>query len=257
MAEKPRDNQKKSVTAGPLTDAEGAQVGEKDTRDAAAEATSSRPSGTRLRIVANGWPMNVIGADERDRVDQEYAARDGSIGNSSTDAGEASTTRWKKATDRRLARADRRTARDDRAASAVDRRSAVEREVLNSLESENRAWDLLQALPDPVVVADAYGVIELINLQADALFGYQPAELIGQPVERLVPTGLHHAAYVAFEESRPTSAGPGAVAVRKDGTTVPVEINLSAIALSTGRAVLATIRCHQPHDRRRRTTDQR
>ena len=137
---------------------------------------------------------------------------------------------------------DRETARDDRAASANDRKCAVEREELNTLESETRAWGLLQGLPDPVVVADANGIIELINLQAVALFGYQPEELLGQPVELLIPTGLHHAAYVAAEESRPMNTGPGVVAVRKDGTTVPVEINLSAIALSSGRAVLASIR---------------
>ena len=51
--------------------------------------------------------------------------------------------------------------------------------------SEARAWRLLQAVPDPVVVADADGIIELVNIQAVALFGYQPDELIGQPV-RLV-----------------------------------------------------------------------
>ena len=114
--------------------------------------------------------------------------------------------------------------------------------------SEARAWRLLQAVPDPVVVADADGIIELVNIQAVALFGYQPDELIGQPVERLIPVGLHDAhrahrnAYVAAEHAVPMSTGPNIVAVRKDGTTVPVEVNLSAITLAAGRAVLASIR---------------
>ena len=114
--------------------------------------------------------------------------------------------------------------------------------------SEARAWRLLQAMPDPVVVADADGIIELVNIQAVALFGYQPDELIGQPVERLIPVGLHDAhrahrtAYVAAEHATPMSTGPNIVAVCKDGTTVPVEVNLSAITLATGRAVLASIR---------------
>ena len=217
-------------------------------------------------------------ADERDRVAQEQTAPEH---RSDTDSGNTPepplSRREQAASDRRFARKDRtaaaaerivaaldrstslldrvagatgrdssgldrETARNDRAASADDRRSAVEREILNMLESETRAWGLLQGLPDPVVVADAHGIIELINVQAVSLFGYQPEELIGEPVERLIPTGLHHAAYVPAAEVRPVSTGPGVVAVRKDGTTVPVEINLSAITLSSGRAVLASIR---------------
>ena len=112
----------------------------------------------------------------------------------------------------------------------------------------DRAWRLLQALPDPVVVADAHGVIELINVQAVALFGYEADELIGQPVELLIPPGLHdvhrghRSEYVASEQPTPMSTGPDIVGVRKDGTTVPVEVTLSAITLSTGMSVLASIR---------------
>ena len=132
----------------------------------------------------------------------------------------------------------------------ANRRSAAEYAALERrvAESEARAWQLLQAVPDPVVVADADGTIELINAQAVTLFGYQPGELIGQPVERLIPVALHQShrrhrmAYVATGEPSPMSTGPNIVAVRKDGSTVPVEVNLSAITLSTGRAVLASIR---------------
>ena len=145
---------------------------------------------------------------------------------------------------------DRDTALDNREASAADRRTAADYLALEvrMAESEARAWRLLQAMPDPVVVTDDEGIIELINVQAVALFGYQPAELIGQPVERLIPAGLHEAhrahraAYVAVQRPTPMSTGPNIVAVRKDGTSVPVEVNLSAITLSTGRAVLASIR---------------
>ena len=145
----------------------------------------------------------------------------------------------------------------------ADRRSAAEYAALElrMAESEARAWQLLQAVPDPVVVADAAGVIELVNAQAVALFGYQPDELIGQPVELLIPATSHEAhrryrmAYVATEEPRPMSTGPNIVAVRKDGSCVPVEVNLSAITLSTGRALLASIR--DVSDRKRSEAESR
>ena len=114
--------------------------------------------------------------------------------------------------------------------------------------SEDRAWRVLQALPDPVLVTDTRGVIELVNDQAVALFGYPAAELVGQPVERLVPQGLremhrrHRSAYVAVDHPLPMSTGPSVVAARKDGGLVPVEVRISALTLPTGRAVLAVIR---------------
>jgi PAS domain S-box-containing protein len=171
-------------------------------------------------------------------------------GSSGLDRGTALADRVAGAGSRGLSGEDRFTAFDDRVASALDRRSAAEYLALERrmAESEARAWRLLQAVPDPVVVADARGIIELVNVQAVALFGYQPDELIGQPVERLIPVGLHDAhrahrtAYVAAEHATPMSTGPNIVAVCKDGTTVPVEVNLSAITLATGRAVLASIR---------------
>ena len=132
----------------------------------------------------------------------------------------------------------------------MDRQYSRERAALEVelAESQTRASSLLQALPDPVVITDTHGVIELVNDQAVALFGYQLAELIGQPVECLVPMGQrevhrgHRSAYIAADDPLPMSTGPDVVAVRKDGSLVPVEVRISAITLSTGRAVLAIIR---------------
>jgi PAS domain S-box-containing protein len=118
---------------------------------------------------------------------------------------------------------------------------------LKMAEGEARAWRLLQALPNPVIVADAHGIIELVNLQAVELFGYPAEQMVGHPVELLIPAGLrdrhraHRSEYVASERPTAMTTGPGVVALRKDGTTVPVEVTLSAITLSTGLAVLASI----------------
>ncbi len=114
--------------------------------------------------------------------------------------------------------------------------------------TESHAWQLFQALPDAVLVTDTHGVIQLINDQAVSLFGYAPHELIGQPVECLVPTGRREVhrkrrgAYVAVEHPLPMGTGPDVAGVRKDGSLVPVEVRISAITLEAGRAALAVVR---------------
>ncbi len=114
--------------------------------------------------------------------------------------------------------------------------------------SEARARHLLDATPDAVIVADVRGRIEQVNSQAVDLFGYTASELIGRPVEMLVPESMrdshrvHRNGYVAHADPQPLSTGPDVVAVRKDGSTVPVEVNLAAVDLADGRAVLASIR---------------
>lgn len=120
---------------------------------------------------------------------------------------------------------------------------------LNLTEGEGLARELLRALPDPVVVTDSNGVIELVNDETVTVFGYQPAELIGQPVECLVPVDTRErhqrgrGAYFDVQSPLPMCAtGSHVMAVRKDGSLVPVQVRVSAITLSTGRAAIAVIR---------------
>jgi PAS domain S-box-containing protein len=54
-------------------------------------------------------------------------------------------------------------------------------------------WSLVDALDDGVVLSDEDGVLVLANRRAEGMFGYRPGELIGQPVESLVPAGLRAA----------------------------------------------------------------
>jgi diguanylate cyclase (GGDEF)-like protein/PAS domain S-box-containing protein len=132
--------------------------------------------------------------------------------------------------------------------------------------SETRARQLMQAIPDAVLVTDADGRIEEVNAQAVNLFGYAAGELIGRPVEALVPAALqdahraHRSRYAAATSPTVMSTGPTVVAVRKDGTAVPVEVNLGAIDLPTGPAVLASVRdvsARQRAERDLRESEQR
>jgi PAS domain S-box-containing protein len=107
---------------------------------------------------------------------------------------------------------------------------------------------LVDAAPDAIVVTDAGGRIRFVNDQAQTLFGYARRELLGQPVERLVPERFreahvhHRTAYGARPRLRPMGAGIQLYARRKDGTEFPVDISLSPTATRGGLLVMTAIR---------------
>jgi len=113
---------------------------------------------------------------------------------------------------------------------------------------DQRFVGLLEAAPDAMVCVDADGRIALVNAQAERLFGYGRDELAGQPVEILVPDAVralhpaHRAGYVADPKPRPMGAGMELAGRRKDGTTFPAEISLSAIDTGAGILVTAAVR---------------
>src|SRR5205823_4044744 len=88
----------------------------------------------------------------------------------------------------------------------------------------------------------------LVNSQTELLFGYTRAELLGQPVEVLVPERFwaehrkHRGRYIAHTQVRPMGAGLELFGVRKDGTEFPVEISLSPQQTDEGILVSSTIR---------------
>ena len=99
-----------------------------------------------------------------------------------------------------------------------------------------------------MVCVDAGGRIALVNAQTERLFGYRREELVGQPVEMLVPDAVrdihrgHLAGYVADPQPRPMGAGMELAGRRRDGTTFPAEISLSAIDTEDGILVSAAVR---------------
>ncbi len=107
---------------------------------------------------------------------------------------------------------------------------------------------LLEAVPDAMVCVAADGRVALVNAQAERLFGYEREELIGQPVEILVPDAAravhpgHRAGYVADPRHRPMGAGSPLAGRRRDASTFAAEISLSAIDTDEGILVVAAIR---------------
>ncbi len=107
---------------------------------------------------------------------------------------------------------------------------------------------LIESLPDAVFVVGTDGMIAFVNAQAETLFGYDRAELLGQPIETLVPVEArdihptHRARYFQNAQVRPMGAGLELSGLRKDGTQFPAEISLSAIETDEGRLVTAVVR---------------
>src|SRR5215831_6847348 len=105
----------------------------------------------------------------------------------------------------------------------------------------------VEASPSAMVMADEEGKIVLVNTQTEKLFGYLREELIGQPLEILVPDDLrggHPQLRKGFSlqpEVRPMGAGRDLFARRKDGSQVPVEIGLNPIPTEQGTWVLSAI----------------
>ena len=130
--------------------------------------------------------------------------------------------------------------------SEIALRQQAEQELRTQME---RAETLLQAVPDPVVIVDHEGRIAVVNAQTEAVFGYSRAELIGQPVELLIPQRLH-AAHVALrapyqekpQEARAMGAGLDLYARRKDGSEFVVDIRLSPLETPQGTLIISTVR---------------
>jgi PAS domain S-box-containing protein len=127
--------------------------------------------------------------------------------------------------------------------------AAAIRDVTVSRRTEHRYRAVLASAPDAILGVDSRGRIELLNAQAEKLFGWQADELLGEPIEVLVPEmdreehGRHRADYVADPQSRPMGGGLQLSARRKDGTTFPAEISLSAVREEPGSfLVLAAVR---------------
>jgi PAS domain S-box-containing protein len=113
---------------------------------------------------------------------------------------------------------------------------------------ERRFRELLEAAPDAIMQVDADGRIILLNRVAEDMFGYSRDELLGQPVEALIPVELHvrHAQHRADYRQHPMTrtmgSGLALEAIRKDGSRFPVEISLSPSESAEGFRITAIIR---------------
>ena len=113
--------------------------------------------------------------------------------------------------------------------------------------SEARALALFEAASEGVVVVDRHGLIVAVNAKTEELFGYARADLLGRPVEMLMPERYreahprHRTEYFAGPRVRPMGRGLDLAGRRKDGSEFPIEISLSPIETDEGLQSVALV----------------
>jgi hypothetical protein len=126
----------------------------------------------------------------------------------------------------------------------VTARKAAE-ESLRRSEATSRAF--LESVTESIVVTDAAGLILQVNARTETMFGYARGELIGQPVEVLIPAALrerhlaHRGTYMAAPRTRSMGRGLDLAGLKKDGTEFPVEVSLSHVETDEGPRAIAFV----------------
>ncbi len=132
-------------------------------------------------------------------------------------------------------------------------RGEVEREklgaaVVASKRAENTFRNVLNAAPDGMLVVNRAGEIVMANGEIEKLFGYSHAEIMGQPVDMLVPMRHQHlhknyrGSFWSNPSRRPMGQGSKLAGLRKDGSEIPIEIALSPVQTEEGDFVISSIR---------------
>ncbi len=131
------------------------------------------------------------------------------------------------------------------------RRMAAEEETHRTAElarAEARFRALLESAPDAMVVTDKDGKIVFINSQTEKVFGYTREELLGQPVEMLMPARFRNrhlpqrSSFASEPRSRSIDEALELYALRKDGREFPVEISLSPLETEQGLLFTSAVR---------------
>jgi diguanylate cyclase (GGDEF)-like protein/PAS domain S-box-containing protein len=120
-------------------------------------------------------------------------------------------------------------------------------DITERKRAEERLRLVVEAAPNAMLMVNRHGCMVLVNSEAEKLFGYSRQELLGRPVETLIPARFraHHAqhrgAFFSRPDTRAMGAGRDLYGLRKDGIEVPIEIGLNPLHTAEGDFVLASV----------------
>lgn len=122
------------------------------------------------------------------------------------------------------------------------------RDITLRVRAQKKFRDLLEATPDAMIIVNKEGLIELANAQMASVFGYSKEEIVGKPVEHLLPGRFrtrhegHREGFFHSPKNRQMGAGLELYALKKDGTEFPVEVSLSPLETEDGVLVMSAVR---------------
>jgi PAS domain S-box-containing protein len=120
-------------------------------------------------------------------------------------------------------------------------------DITQRRQAEEHFRLVVEAAPNAMIMVNPRGIVTLVNAQAEAIFGYTREEMVGHPIEMLIPERWHslhpdhRAGYFSVPTKRSMGADRDLFGRRKDGSEVPVEIGLNPIQAADGMFVLASI----------------
>jgi len=123
----------------------------------------------------------------------------------------------------------------------------LEAEIAERRRAEILLRTIFSGVPNGIIMVDPSGTLKMVNQRVSQMFGYSEAELIGQPVEMLIPQsirGQHQHLRESFFQAphvRQMGEGRDLYGLRKDGTEMPVEIGLNPIEIASDQFVIASI----------------
>ena len=106
---------------------------------------------------------------------------------------------------------------------------------------------VVESAPNAIVMVDQEGLVTLVNSQTEKYFGYRRDELLGKPVEMLIPERLkdshqkHVRGFYNEDMARPMGLGRSLYGLRKDGSEFPIEVGLSPVETGQGKLILSAI----------------